>query len=230
MSEDELESFKILHWLIYFCWNERVFKPLLRYASIELNINPIDILLNLLETKDINLRELFDSMKNESVGEWFDTKEELIDYYNNNVNNLKEFRKLHVWWIAKLYSDNTLLNLLHDNMVFHIENYNTKKQSNNIVWSQLKDMNLKLLCFGNLSQSTKTDPIDIHGKTFYYLSGNRKYINKSNIQIYIYRDKASAQWWDYYLDGDNYSNVPINKFLSALEKGGCSLLNSITIS
>ena len=178
MSEDELESFKILHWLIYFCWNESVFKPLLRYASIELNINPIDILLDLLETKDINLRELFDSMKNESVGEWFDTKEELIDYYNNNVNDLKEFKKLNVWWIAKLYSDNTLLNILYDNIVFHIENYHTKKELNDIVWSQLKDINLKLLCFGNLSQSAKTDPIDIHGKTFYYLSGNRKYIKK----------------------------------------------------
>lgn len=230
MSEDELESFKILHWLIYFCWNEGIFRPLLRYASTELNINPMDILLSLTRTRDVKLRELFTSMKNESESEWFDTKKELIDYYKKNENKLKEFKKLNVWWIAKLYSDNTLLNVLHDNIVSHIDKYHSKKELNNVVWSQLKDINLKLLCFGELSKSTKTDPIDIHGKTFYYLSGDRKYINKQNIQIYIHREKASAEWWSYYLDSDTYSNAPINKFLSALEKGGGSLLNSIAVS
>ena len=230
MSEDELESFKILHWLIYFCWNIGVFKPLLRYANLELNINQIDILLDLLDTKDDDLRKLFDSMKDESVSEWFDTKEELIDYYNNNTNNLKEFKKLNAWWIAKLYSDNNLLNILHDNIVSHIESYHTKKVLNDIAWSELKEINLQLLCFGNLLQSAKTDPIDIHGKTFYYLSSDNKYIDKSNIQIYIYRNKESAKWWDYYLDGDSYSNATVNKFLSALEKGGSSkLLNSIFV-
>jgi len=232
MGEDELESFKILHWLIYFCWNIGIFKPLLKYANIELNINPMNILLQILETKNNKLKDLFYSMENESISEWFDTKEDLIDYYKDdeNRNRLKEFRKLNVWWIAKLYSDNTLLNDLYDEIVFFVENNFAKKDFNDIVWNELKNINLQLLCFGDLSKSGKSDPISIHGKTIYYLNGDKEYVDKSNIKINIYRDEESAQWWDYYLDGESYSNVPINKFLSALEKGGSSkLLNSIAV-
>jgi len=232
MIEEDLESFKILHWLIYFCWNIGVFKPLLMYAFKELKINPVDIFLHILKTKNINLIKLFSSMKDESLSEWFDTKEDLINYYGDDVNrnNLKEFKKLNIWWIAKLYSDNTLLNNLYDEIVFFIENHFSKKYFNDIVWDELKNINLQLLYFGNLSKSEKSDPIIIHGKTIYYLNGDSMHTDKLNIKIYIYRSKESAQWWDYYLDGDNYYNVPINKFLSALEKGGSSkLLNSIAV-
>ena len=147
MIEEDLESFKILHWLIYFCWNIGVFKPLLMYAFKELKINPVDIFLHILKTKNINLIKLFSSMKDESLSEWFDTKEDLINYYGDDVNrnNLKEFKKLNIWWIAKLYSDNTLLNNLYDEIVFFIENHFSKKYFNDIVWDELKNINLQLL-------------------------------------------------------------------------------------
>ena len=232
MGEDELESFKILHWLIYFCWNIGIFKPLLNYAFKELKINPIDIFLHILKTKNNNLRKLFSSMKNESRSEWFDTEEDLMHYYSNvkNRNDLKEFKKLNAWWIAKLYSNNLLLNNLYDDIVSYIESYYTKKGLNDVVWSEIKNINLQLLCFGNLSRSEQGDPISVHGKTLFYLNRDSNYIDKSNVQIYIYRDKKSAQWWDFYLDGNSHSDVPINTFLSALENGGSSkLLNSISI-
>jgi len=232
MSENELESFKILHWLIYFCWNIGIFKPLLKYANIELNINPMDVLLHVLETKKNKLRELFSSMKNESTSEWFGTKKDLIAYYEDarNRNKLKEFKKLNAWWIAKLYSDNDLLNILYDDIVLCIENHSVKKYSNDVVWDELKNINSKLLSFGDLSKSEQSPIISVHGKTIYYLNGDSRYVDKLNMKIYINRDNESAQWWDYYLDGESYSDVPINQFLSALEKGGSSrLLNSVVV-
>ena len=233
MSEEELESFKVLHWLIYFCWNIGVFKPLLKYAFKELKINPVDVFLHILKTKNINLRKLFTSMKGESLSEWFDKKEDLIRYYKNDKNrkNLKEFKKLNVWWIAKLYSSSILLNHLYNEIVFCIESYYIKKELNDVVLSELKNINLQLLCSGSLSKSEQGAPIPVHGKTLFYLNRDDRYIDRSNIQIYIYRDKKSAQWWDYYLDGNSHSNVSINTFLSALENGGSSkLLNSIAVS
>ena len=229
MSEDELESFKILHWLIYFCWNQGFFKPLLRYASSELNVNPLDILLGLKKTTDHQLKNLFASMTRESVSEWFDTKEQVIEHYSKNINELKEFKKLNVWWIAKLYQDKNLLKALYKNIVFEIEKYQSKTQADNPVWHQLKDVNFKILSFGELAKSSRTKPIEIYGKTFYFLSGDHRHINRPNPTIYVYRDKDSAKWWDYYLDGQKYYNVPINKVLAALEKGGGRLLNSVAL-
>ena len=81
-----------------------------------------------------------------------------------------------------------------------------------------------------IKRSEQGDPISVHGKTLFYLNRDSNYIDKSNVQIYIYRDKKSAQWWNFYLDGNSQSNVLINTFLSALENGGSSkLLNSISI-
>ncbi|MBT5400178.1 hypothetical protein HOL24_06515 [bacterium] len=232
MSEDELESFKIPHWLIYFCWNIGIFKPILKYAFKELKVNPMDVLLHILRTKNSNLGKLFSSMESESLSEWFDTRDELIRYYNNDKNRskLKEFKKLNAWWIAKLYRNSILLNNLYDDMVSYIEKIMLKKDLNDIVWDEIKSVNLQLLCFGNLSKVEQSDPISIHGKTLFYLNKNSKYIDKSNVNIYIYRSNKSAQWWSYYLGSESYSNISTNKFLSAIESGGSSkLLNSIDV-
>ena len=228
MSEKEMESFKILHWLIYFCWNQGFFKPLLRYASSELSVNPIDVLVDLTKTEDFELNKLFRSMKRESESEWFDTKKQLIEHYKDK-NKLTDFKKLNVWWIAKLYSDKNLLKALHNNIVFQIEKHLPKNQQNDPVWCELKDTNSKILSFGELGKPTKTEPFSINGKTFYFLNGDDRFIEKPSKKIYIYRDKDSAKWWDYYLEGKAYYNVPTSKFLAALEKGGGRLLNSVAL-
>ena len=110
----------------------------------ELDVNPIDVLVSLTKTKDSKLKELFCSMKREAKLEWFDTKEQLIEYYSNNENKLIEFKKLNVWWIAKVYSDKNMLKTLHDNIVFEIEKYQSKVAQENSIWHQLKDINLKI--------------------------------------------------------------------------------------
>ena len=230
MSEKEMESFKILHWLIYFCWNQGFFKPLLRYAISELDVNPIDILVSLTNTKDSKLRELFRSMERESKLEWFDTKEQLIEYYSNNENKLVDFKKLNVWWIAKVYSDKNMLKNLHDNIVFEIEKHQPKVVHENSIWYQLKDINLKMLSFGELAKPNKTEPFNINGKTFYFLNGDNRFVKKPSKKIYIYRDKDTAKWWDYYLEGKEHYNVPTSKFLAALEKGGGRLLSSVALA
>ena len=232
MSEEELESFKILHWLIYFCWNIGIFRPLLKYLNMELNINPMDILLKILETKNTNLEELFNSMKHDSKSEWFDKKKDLIDDYSDkkNMNKLKEFKKLNAWWIAKLYNNNFLLNSLYNEIVFIAENKITQKKCNNPIWKELKNLNSKLISNDNLTQETKGDIVTIHGKSLFYLNRDKEHIDKQNIQVRIYRGKKSAEWWSYYLDGSEYSKNTINKFLSALENGGSAkLLNSIAV-
>ena len=69
-------------------------------------------------------------------------------------------------------------------MVSYIEKIMLKKDLNDIVWDEIKSVNLQLLCFGNLSKVEQSDPISIHGKTLFYLNKNSKYIDISTVALY----------------------------------------------
>jgi len=232
MSEDELEDFKIIHWMIYFCWNIRIFKPLLKYAHEAAFINPLDILLRLYKTTNPFLNEMFLLMKKESLDEWFDTKEDAINHYSEprNINELKKFKKLNAWWIARFYHNSKMLDVMGIDLVSHAEDEFKKKGfSPDEIWEELKDYNLKMVC-KDLSKPTCYPPSTIQGKTFFYLNGDRSFFETNQINVVIFRDEKSATWWDYYLEGNKQNDVPINRILSALENGGSSrLLNSIRI-
>ncbi len=107
MTEVELNKFKVIHWLIYFSWNMGVFKPILRLAK-KYGVNPIDIFLEMTETKNPDLRELFDTMTSQSMEEWFDTKEDMIEFYEQEDNFhelVYNFKKLHPAYTASVYSE-----------------------------------------------------------------------------------------------------------------------------
>ena len=107
MSEPEMNEFKVLHWLIFFSWNLGMFKPLLRFGR-QKGVNPGEVLAEIAATDDAGLKALFDEMKEESQAEWFDTEEEMADFYEQEENfdaMVDNFMKLNTKYMARVFME-----------------------------------------------------------------------------------------------------------------------------
>jgi radical SAM superfamily enzyme YgiQ (UPF0313 family) len=109
MSESELFYFRKLHFLIDFCWNLNIYKPLLKAAHFY-GISPLDIFHGILEgmegngsTLDNNqqrISEFFSRFDELSQAEWFDSAEDIERYFADDANFQRlinqEFDKLNI--------------------------------------------------------------------------------------------------------------------------------------
>jgi hypothetical protein len=119
MTEEQLDDFKVLHWLIYFCWNAGVFKPVLRYAQ-KCGLNPAAILHMVSSSRNRLLRELFDAMKSKSMGEWFQSPDEMTEFYRERDNYEKlvgSFAKLNQLYVAIVYREPEIVQSLQDAII-----------------------------------------------------------------------------------------------------------------
>ena len=97
MSESDLYFLRKLHFLVSFCWNIEVYKPLLTLAQ-DHNIDPIDILIALIETP--SLSAFFADFDSRSRTEWFDTAANIEAHFDQPGNwgllVSQEYEKLNV--------------------------------------------------------------------------------------------------------------------------------------
>lgn len=101
MTEEELLSFRPIHWLIQFMWNYRFYHDLLRYVA-HLGVNPLDFIVRIIEQAPQSplpaVRRLFEEFMSEAASEWFDSEESLRGYYSQPEN----LRKLESGFRGKL--------------------------------------------------------------------------------------------------------------------------------
>ncbi len=105
MSEDELNGFKVLHWLVYFVWNLGFFKPLLKYAR-EHGVNPAFVLHDVTKTENAILKKLFEELETNSFDEWFVSEKRMLAHFEDseNFNRLvSEFAKLNFLYVARVF-------------------------------------------------------------------------------------------------------------------------------
>ena len=103
MSEAEIFYLRKLHFLVDFCWNIEVYKPLLTLGR-KYGINPIDALTKLLADaesgRQTQLAEFFAEFDNRSAAEWFDSAQAIEKYFAEPANFHRllnhEFEKLNV--------------------------------------------------------------------------------------------------------------------------------------
>lgn len=103
MSEEDLFYLRKLHFLVDFCWNIEVYKPLLSLGLLY-GISPIDVFTRLLESVENGdhkeLAAFFEDFHRKSETEWFDGEQEILDYFADeaNFNRLlnQEFEKLNI--------------------------------------------------------------------------------------------------------------------------------------
>jgi radical SAM superfamily enzyme YgiQ (UPF0313 family) len=89
MCEDELFYLRKLHFLVDFCWNLEVYKPLLKLCQ-EFGVNPIDVLVRLIEysisSEHEPLKDFFDQLDAYSTDEWFDSPDEIKQHFSIEDN------------------------------------------------------------------------------------------------------------------------------------------------
>ncbi len=110
MSEEEILYFRPVHWLIQFLWNYRFYYDLLKYLQ-SLGINPLDYIVKLIDNVENHetpekIKEIFQEFKEAARGEWFNSPEELKQYYSQsrNIQWLKEgnYGKMNSKYIFKV--------------------------------------------------------------------------------------------------------------------------------
>ncbi len=95
MTEDEILSFRPVHWLIQFLWNYRFYYDLLKYIKYS-GVNPLDYIIQLREDANskapASVKRIFDEFREEAEAEWFDSIEDLYLYYSQpkNFKSLEE--------------------------------------------------------------------------------------------------------------------------------------------
>ena len=97
MSEADLFWLRKLHFLVDFCWNIEVYRPLLSLAHLY-GTNPIDILISLVASDE--LTELFADFDARSRDEWFADASAIEEYFAVPENWARllnrEFEKLNI--------------------------------------------------------------------------------------------------------------------------------------
>lgn len=82
MTEEDFVYFRLVHWLIWFGWNDRFLLPLLRCLKAQ-NINPLDLIIEIVDSTEqfALIDDLFARFKRDTESEWFATYNDLRDYY-----------------------------------------------------------------------------------------------------------------------------------------------------
>lgn len=91
MTEEDILFFRPVHWLVQFLWNYRAHYPLLKFL-LNKGINPYDFIIALLEnTADASplVKELLNDFRKEARDEWFDSPDDLRQYYTEHFDILQ---------------------------------------------------------------------------------------------------------------------------------------------
>ena len=91
MSREDMYTLRTTHFLAWAMWNSGIAQPLLRYMFNVENVNPLDAILALVEeTLPSDLQTFMDDYVAEARSEWFESAEELIQYFKANAKEMLE--------------------------------------------------------------------------------------------------------------------------------------------
>lgn len=227
MTEPELESFKLLHWLIYFCWNTGFFKPVLRFAMHH-GINPAMLLHKLTFSNHSLLAKLFSEMKKESMAEWFETREEMVLFYQQrkNFDKMTNFVKLSSSWTAKVYQGTDIIPVLLSELLrilkmeISIDGWESKN-----VWDDLVKTVNNLICKDPLQKEFSIKE-KVTSKALSYVLNDPFLLEREKVEIEIYRDKKDISFCNCHLNPDGKKDFSLHNLICFLEMGGLKKLTN----
>lgn len=228
MSEEELNNFKIHHWLILFIWNMGIFKPVLLLAKKQ-GINPEIIIDELARTKNPVLKGFFERIKKESTDEWFKTKEEMISFYEQpeNFNNLvNNFTKLNLLFVAMAYQDSKIFKALQKEIeVVATEKLKAQNTFNQTVMDNVVELSDFLIC-KNFLEDQKQITARYPGDIVSIATGDPKFADKDAVELKIYRPQEFASFCRLHLGPNGQKNLSLRNIARFLEIGGTDTLKN----
>lgn len=228
MSESELESFKIVHWLIYFCWDIGLFKPLLKFGHKH-GANPGIVLYKLSNSSHPELIDLFSKMRAESMAEWFESRQAMIQHYShkNHFDKLaNSFVKLNSLWIARLYQDAGILSTLlseTENIIKKII-INDDKETEKSLKGILQITN-KLRC-KDLLEKDFVSKERVMREALSYVLNTSELPKTEFINVEIYRNRDDTIFSNYHLNPGGKKDFSLQNVTRFLEMGGGRMLTN----
>jgi hypothetical protein len=182
MTEEEIFYLRKLHFLVDFCWNIEVYKPLLKVSKLY-EIDPIDVLVKIIEESRGNLNKenldknninnFFEKFDKSSREEWFNTSSEIESYFKKSSNFDKllnnEFDKLNILYSVILLKD--FKNDFDKSILDIIRSY--KKIPNEILEPTA---NLSFAAFPSLKSTDNSINIEV--------PNNLSYLNEETVNLY----------------------------------------------
>lgn len=224
ITEEELNSFKSLHWLLYFCWNSGIFRHLLNFARLN-GCNPGVILDKLRRSKRPALCSFFASMLEEAQDELFETKEAMLQYFQDDEhfhNLVHHFGKLNFIYFARvLYSQNLFRELYQGIQDVIIEETKAKPSFNKGTFDKLIQYTDDVFCF---DLSTKVGEVKqtISGHAAACIFNRPDLKNEESLTIRIARTVDQVNVVKHYLR--DCEKPDMNVLLRFLEGGGLQTL------
>jgi len=154
ITEEEMLSLRLVHFLIYAFWNLQIGKPILQYIHLRYNKNPLDVILNLIKSsKNKQFKEFIEKFDKQSREEWFDSPEELTQYYTKNFEKLIQegFLKLNFRYLAEVFHNESFAKTLIDSLVAEFDD---------LVVQNLAKFCFERIYFYKSSKLIKDIPID----------------------------------------------------------------------
>ncbi len=232
MSELELEHFKLLHWLIYFAWNSGSLKPMLKFGQIH-GINPAIVLDKLCSSESQILLEIFSRMRKASQSEWFDSREDMIKFYEKRENFdslINSFAKLNFLWIAELYQNPKVISAMISELaeIIYSSISSGLSESDRATWKSVLQINTLLVC-DNILESTFSKKLSCKSDVLKFITNDDTHGQSVEIEIYREQDDVDFCMSKLYSDGEH--DLSTHNFVRFLEVGGINMLiNKIRIT
>jgi len=227
MSEKELNDLKILHWLIFFTWNCGLFTPLLKVVR-KWGLNPGAVLHQLACSKNVLLEETFQSMKEQSMKEWFETPEEMILFYGQKENFeelVNNFAKLNFLWMGLFYKNKELITALQNELIKVVEEeLQLRNYSPDIIGPAISLTN-EMICKDPLDEES-TRIIECPGEVLSIVLNDSELVNHPSLKVEVYRPKEYVSFCHSYLNPGGKPDLSLRNFSRFFEMKGLRMLRN----
>lgn len=226
ISEEELNSFKTLHWLIFFIWDLGFFKPLLLFAGNK-GANPGELLFELTRSENKVLSDLFSKMKKASAEEWFESREKMLKFYDND-NNYNEmvnnFAKLNFLYIGLVYQDKGILKALEKEITKLSMKYMDGEEDMKRL-HELASLSYKLIC-DDITRKPFSEKLECSSFSASIIKGNPELACIERLNIEIYRPQEYFDFAAHYLSGKKRKDLSLQDFARFFEIGGIKVVKN----
>lgn len=227
ISEEELNEFKVLHWLIFFIWNMGVLKPLLSFGYKN-GLNPAMAMYKLSRSANPVLAEFFSGIKKDSMNEWFESREEMEKFYNddNNFNDMvSNFSKLNFLYLGLVFSKPEVIKAMEDEILDILRKELKTGEKIFEIINELAGLSENLIC-RNLMEDKFEKILECSGDAASIVIRRPELASKEKVSISISRPESYVKFTRHHLLNNGEEDLSLKNLARFFEIGGIKTIKN----